>query len=214
MSFTDFERKLLVAAYLLSEETGEDMIRAGDAITSYGIDHRPGWINRAVQGMISSGLSGDARTLAEELDQDIWLTAAGYRRAEELLPYFPLKRVGRVSVNLPATPTSVPASDRIVPLDHNNPMVSQAAADARKLAVALRESNDIGAISPEALPVAVEEVSQIAQALEQPAVRMPAFGERVRSTLGWIGKEAAGALVGAAALALLALLATILGIAF
>lgn len=107
----------------------------------------------------------------------------------------------------------VPASDRIVTLDHNNPDLAKAISDAKQLAAQIQASNDVGNMSPEAVAVAVDEIGQIAISLEGPAVRMPSFGNRVVSTLTWIGKEAAGALVGAAALGLLALLATILGIA-
>lgn len=107
----------------------------------------------------------------------------------------------------------IPASDRIVTLDHNNPKLASAISDAKQLVAQLRETNDVGNLSPEAVALAVEEVSEIAMSLERPAVRMPAFGDRVVSTLTWIAKEAAGALVGAAALGLLALLAAILGIA-
>jgi hypothetical protein len=119
------------------------------------------------------------------------------------------------SLNEPvAVQQAVPASDRIVSLDHNNPDVVRAIADAGHLAKQLRESNDVGKLSPEAVAVAVQEVAEIAMSLKGPAVRMPAFGDRATATLSWIAKEAGGAVIGAAALGLIALLAGLLGFAF
>ena len=253
MSYSDFEHKLLVGAYYLTEQTGEDMVRAGDVLTAYNLYWRKGWINKAVAGFVHAGLSGDARTLSDEADQVIWLTAADYRRAEELLHYVSLNspesdrpKIEQQDGMLPAGVTvlpsgktylvegdlpenfgspgdmflgvepsaQIPASDRLVTIDHNSPDVSRAIADAKQLASDLVLNNDVGNLSEQGVAVAAQEVNEIAQALEGPAVRMPAFAERAKSTLSWIGKEAAAALVGAAALALLALIAALIGFPF
>lgn len=106
----------------------------------------------------------------------------------------------------------VPASDRIVHLNHNDTRLEQAARDAQKLAIDLVASNDIGNLSADEVAVAAREVREIAEALEGSSVRMPAFQERAISTLSWIGREAAGAVIGTAAIALLALIGAIFGL--
>ena len=226
--YTTFEAHLLVGCYLLAEQSGEEVVSVRDVFRRFRFDPRAHWLDRALAGFVSSGLATDMRTLGASIDQEVWLNARGVKEAERLLRggvkppegQSPLLNASVESgpSETPAReappPIVVPASDRIVTLDHNNPAISQAISDAKQLGVALRESNDVGAMSPEAVTVAIEEVTEITQALERPAVRMPAFGERAKSTLTWIGKEAAGALVGAAALTLLALLATIFGIPF
>jgi len=215
-TYTEFEAKFLVASYLVAEELAEQIVDVRDILKKFPLERKPNWIVRAIQSLIDSGYAKGRMHMGPEEDQHVYLSPHGVKEAERLLDE------GTVTLRLPEegdsdetnVPTVVPASDRIVRLDHNDPDLGRAINDAKHLTRQLREGNDVGNLSAEAVAVAVQEVAQIAMSLEAPAVRMPAFQERTVSTLSWIGKEAAGALVGAAALGLLALLASLLGFAF
>ncbi|WP_336970345.1 hypothetical protein [Sphingobium aromaticiconvertens] len=108
----------------------------------------------------------------------------------------------------------IPASDRVVSLDDNDPKLKEIVSEARDLSKRIADSNDIGDMSDEDRKIAILEVDQLAHILEQPVVRISNIVQRAIGTLTWIGEQAAGAVVGAAALALLALIATYFGFIF
>lgn len=105
----------------------------------------------------------------------------------------------------------IPASDRIVPVDHNSASVADIIDASKKLQESLLAANDIGAMGVGQAHAAAVEVGQISAAFAADFIRADRMFARAKETLAWIGKEAAGALVGAAALALLALIAAYLG---
>lgn len=108
----------------------------------------------------------------------------------------------------------IPASDRLVTLDDNDPKLVEIVAEARDLSKRISDSNDIGAMSDQDREIAILEVNQLADILEQPAVRISNVTERAIATLSWIGEQAAGAVIGSAAMALLALIAAYFGFIF
>jgi hypothetical protein len=83
-SFTGFQQEFLVAIYDLTERTGEQMVRTGEVIKNYPVSHRPNWIMRALFDFKDRGLVEDTFTHDGELEQSVWLTAAGMREAEYL----------------------------------------------------------------------------------------------------------------------------------
>ncbi|MEK9210383.1 hypothetical protein [Sphingomonas sp. 2378] len=107
---------------------------------------------------------------------------------------------------------SVPASDRIVRLDHNNPQVEEMVATVQDLKVKIRMGNDLGDLTAEEAQAAAQEVEQIELALKGEFVRPEQIAAFARKSLKWIGDKAAGAAVGKAALALLAMIAAFFGI--
>jgi hypothetical protein len=216
VNFTFFSGQFLVGAYLVAREAGGDIIRSGDVLDRYDLDADPMWIHTALDDWRHRGWVSGRGAVGDEKSQPIRFTGQGLMHAESLLDipqYQPKPKPAQTSPSalLSTTNVPVPASDRIVTLDHNSPQVREVIEAADGLASQLEETNDTGNLSAEAVEVAIDEVQQIASELRRLAVRMPAFSERAKSTLSWIGKEAAGALVGAAALGLLALLAALLG---
>ena len=83
MTYSQFEASLLVACYLVAEDQAQEIIPVRDAITKYGLEPRPNWVTRAIEGFLSNGFAKDMRTLGNDVDQDVWLTAAGVRQAEQ-----------------------------------------------------------------------------------------------------------------------------------
>ncbi len=119
-------------------------------------------------------------------------------------------QVARTSAEA-AVEEQVPGSDRVVGLDHNSREFVQAVNDAKNLKGQLLSANDVGDLSQRQVQVAAHEIGQIIETMEQEYVRPLAVWQRSKSVLTWVGKEAAASLVGVAALALLALIATLLG---
>ena len=107
----------------------------------------------------------------------------------------------------------VPAADRVVTLYHNAPEIYQIISEAQALENHLRTANDLGSLSEEERKAAVNEVRLIKEAFDADFVRPALVFERAKTTLQWIGNKAAEAAIGAAAVSLLALIATYFGFA-
>ncbi|MBK8374396.1 hypothetical protein [Sphingorhabdus sp.] len=107
----------------------------------------------------------------------------------------------------------VPASDRIVSLNHNAPEVRQIVDEANNLETLLSKVNDFGSLTEEEVKTAATEVRLIREAFETDFLRPTSTYQRAKSTLEWIGTKAAEAVIGAAALGLLALIAAFFGFA-
>ena len=106
---------------------------------------------------------------------------------------------------------TAPASNRIVGLDHNSRGFLEARGKVSELRDALIKANDLGDLSPREAQVAATEVDQIGETLAQEFFRPAELWRRCLSTLRWVGDQAAAAVVGMLALALLTLLGHLLG---
>ncbi|WP_265518993.1 hypothetical protein [Nitratireductor luteus] len=106
----------------------------------------------------------------------------------------------------------VPAADRIVSLDHNSAAFKEFKAALQELEESVRTSNDLGDMSSEEVEIARSEILQIASEKELQWMRPAHIWQVAKSTLLWISEQAAGAVIGALALAALAALAGLLGI--
>ena len=82
MNYSNFEEALLVGAFVIAEQTGEDFVPVRTILSTFKIDGQLHWLSRAISGLVSRGELKDTRTLGGGIDQDVWLTAAGARRAE------------------------------------------------------------------------------------------------------------------------------------
>ncbi len=116
-----------------------------------------------------------------------------------------------LSSDIEGTSTQIPAADRIVTLNHNDPKVKELSDQASEFAEALEKANDVGSLLKDQKDVASYEAFQLADLLRQEAVRPAEVENRAVSLLKWIGKEAGSAVIGIAALALLALIASFFG---
>lgn len=151
------------------------------------------------------GLVMSSRIIVSGQVVKYWLTDEGYKYAEEIAE--------KSEDQSTEESETAPAADRIVGFDHNSSEFRQILLEAEKLELNLDRPNDIGDMSPRALDVAREEVGFLKRLLSADFIR-PAHVWRVaKSTLKWLGEQAAGALVGQLALGLLALLAALFGIA-
>tara|TARA_E500000305_G_scaffold87907_2_gene74499 strand:+ start:380 stop:1117 length:738 start_codon:yes stop_codon:yes gene_type:complete len=108
----------------------------------------------------------------------------------------------------------LPAEEETFPLDHNSSAYQEASKAFDDLLDAMKTSNDIGSLSDEEAEQARKEVEELKQELDAESVNLPSFGDKARVVLSWIGKEAAGAAIGALATAALVALAKLLSIPF
>jgi hypothetical protein len=106
----------------------------------------------------------------------------------------------------PTFPAFAPASDRLVRIDHNAEAVREIREAAAELVQRIRLGNDLGDLTAEEAAAAANEVYQIGLFFEAEYVRPATVLSLAGPTLRWIADKTGGAVVGAAALALLALI--------
>ena len=115
-NYSDFEDKLLVAAYLTTEDTGEDYLRLSEIISRYPVEYKSHWVMRALQAYVDSGYSDDVRHLGGDvLGQSVSLTSSGFKEAERLIELGVSPHVSISDYNS----IPIPAADRVVALSHN-----------------------------------------------------------------------------------------------
>ncbi|MBF7011296.1 hypothetical protein QUC32_16650 [Novosphingobium resinovorum] len=161
-------------------------------------------VEMAVSNLASSGYVDGEYSYVDE--NGFAISDAGYKYAEEL--------EGRANGRKDADESEeVPASDRVVGLDHNSRQFIEVRSEVTSLAKQISLANDVGNLSSREKLVAEQEVTALGDALDREFIRPKEIWLRSKLTLQWIGKEAAAAVIGTAALALLALIAHLLGFA-
>ena len=213
-SRVEFAKPYLVALYYLHrfhpsiESTLPNLLEKYDLprddyfegeLTSYMLSQS--WIKTpgsGVQWGLPLHLIDNGKTIAELfLDQGIDVT----EKAE----------AGLTSALMPTTDDQIPASDRIVALDHNQATYRDLRVGLAELKRDISVSNDLGSLTADGVTAAVAELDQLESALDQRFARHGRLMRMATDTLKWIAGQAAGASVGAAALAVLALIGTFLG---
>jgi len=132
------------------------------------------------------------------------ITEAGYKKVEA-------ERLDQNEQEEDFANPEAPAADRIVGFDHNSRSFREVRAKVSELQDHLGSANDLGGLTERSAAVASAEVEAIGKTMDQEFFRPTELWARAKMTLGWIGREAAGALEGTAAIALLALIASFLG---
>jgi hypothetical protein len=122
-------------------------------------------------------------------------------------PRFPQASTALTSVEL-----EIPASDRIVSVDHNSTEVQEIKAAVDELVRKIRFGNDLGDLSEEEAIVAANEVYRIGTFFDDNIVRQNTVMTTAKITLAWISDKAGGAIVGILAIGLLSMLASFFGI--
>jgi len=106
----------------------------------------------------------------------------------------------------------IPASDRIVPVDHNSPAYQQVDTNLATLEEHLRVSNSLAENSPSEHDQALAELSASRRLLKAVQVRIELLKQLLLPALRWIAKKSGEIAVGIAITAVLATLATLLGV--
>ncbi len=90
----------------------------------------------------------------------------------------------------------IPASDRIVEVDHNAAAAGEISSQFEELQRRLEADNDTGDLVDEQKSAALQEVSRLRDWWLASKIRVNSFIALARSTLGWISEKAASATVG------------------
>lgn len=151
-TYSEFEARLLVGAYLLSEETGDEDVSVGDIFSRFDLFAKPNWTMRALIGFVDQGLAVDGLTHDDEMNQSIWLKAAGIREAERLIA------AGLV------LEAEAPAADRIVKFDHNLPEYLKVVEGISELRESVRADNEIDPDERDRLTASLEAAAGLWQA--------------------------------------------------
>ena len=102
-------------------------------------------------------------------------------------------------------PQDAPASDRIVRYDDNSAAFDEVRDGFRDLAKSLSEGNDVGKMTEAEVRQARQEVMMLRHAFGCDAINTDWLIEPTKKTLLWIANAAGEAVVGVAALGLLAI---------
>jgi hypothetical protein len=132
-----------------------------------------------------------------------------HKIADELIEPFArdlLRHIERVRKSMP----SIPAADRIVPVNHNSPEVQDLEIKLSELLAAIERSNSLRA-EPE-FDRNLAELSAGKRLLEADAVRPSALGALLAPALKWFGDHVAGTALGMLITAAAVLLAAHFGI--
>jgi hypothetical protein len=151
ISYTRFEKELLVATYILGEERSEDYTAIRDVIEQFQLDPRPNWIQRALQSYVDYGYSIDVRHIGQEMDQSVSLTGGGLREAERLIEegIVPSRRQAETASDEPRSEMErlsnllLPASDRYVTPQHNSEAFVDAVTKVEEAKQCIIQSNEI-----------------------------------------------------------------------
>jgi len=84
MTYSEFERLLLVAAARLSDELGKEVISAREVFDRYDIPRKPNWLRRAITAFIQRGWAINTLKQGPEDNLSICLKSQGYIEAENL----------------------------------------------------------------------------------------------------------------------------------
>ena len=106
---------------------------------------------------------------------------------------------------------NIPASDRIVPVDHNSPAYQEVDTNLVTLEDHLRRSNSLAEDSPSERDQVLAELSASRRLLKAVQVRIELLKQLLLPALRWIAKKSGEIAVGIAITAVLTALATLLG---
>lgn len=86
----------------------------------------------------------------------------------------------------------IPASDRTVGIDHNSAEFAEAKETIAAAKVALSSDNAVGQALGDDREIALAEIEQIEQMIDQPRTRASLLKSYSKRSLGWIGEKSAG----------------------
>ena len=138
-SYTVFEKRLLAAAYFVSNRTDKYAVTISEIREHFNFEIPDRFARIALADIYARELSTGYLTEESLENHTIALTAAGIKEAEAIIS-------GNESdiSEFDIADHSVPAADRLVTLDHNSPEYQEISRELNNLKDALRLTNDAG----------------------------------------------------------------------
>lgn len=179
-NYTEFEEEFLVAAYLITEASGEPIIEVADILERYRIDSKPQWIMRALSGFKESGFTQGNLTMGPPETQLVYLNAYGVKEAERLMEQVGVRvstheqaaKIDEILGRSPPVSLIAPASDRIVRFDHNEPEFYQISEGLKIIRETIRSDNELGSEERSRIETGLEAASTLWQATELKAIQV------------------------------------------
>ncbi|MCV0381847.1 MAG: hypothetical protein K5799_00125 [Erythrobacter sp.] len=108
----------------------------------------------------------------------------------------------------------VPKREDVYPFDHNSAAYKEAKDLIDELLSSLRTGNDVGQLSAQDVVEATGKVESLRDDLEDPNTSSYDLVASAKDVLSWIGKQAAGAVVGALSISLLIAIVNLVSVPF
>jgi len=198
-SFTTFRDDLLLA---LADSAG-GMQRGLDPqriAGKKGLTYTAGWVRKAVETMERHGWV-KAKYSMRGGDPDVGIVV--------VLDGSALEEADRLIADRQA----IPAADRTVTINHNEPVYEEVLYGFKQTIEAIKGKNEYGASEPEDRGQRIAELEAGQHLLKAPRVRVEPFVQLVMSALRYLAKKFADNAVGILAAALMAALVKLLGLA-
>jgi hypothetical protein len=200
MRFRTFTDRLFMALGEVCTRVPDHLVGAEQVAETAGLDHYSGWIREAVNRLQLEGYLTTQNSLTQT---SVMLTGAGWDHYHDLL------EKNGVPEDSSGVTEVVPASDRVVRLDHNSADFRDADERLSEVIQAIRANNELAANDPEEHEQRIAELEGGQRLLKAVRVRVNAAMEMLIKPLQWllvkVGENLISALITIAITALAAL---------
>lgn len=201
-TFKEFRKTLLASIYQSLEDDVSADCDPLELVERLKIPYRVGWVRQAIEQMEEDQFVKASWFIGGGPDGGvvIRLTGRGIEAAEELLEDgWSISEQAPGSESEPAAPNPsevVPASDRVVTLDHNSPAYRDVIDILNDVSSQIRGNNELAAKTPLAFGQHTAEIEAGKRLLDAPQVDVGAVESTLISGLKWFAEQAAGTAVG------------------
>ena len=150
-SYSQTEKRLLTAVYYAANRLDKDIVSIEEVLQSFDFPLPERQARTALSAFIERGYSKSSMIFGDLEEQQVWLTADGLIEAERLINSqesdvleFDRSRHSGAVLNDLAEAEVVPASDRVVRLDHNLPAYCEVKSGLDELYEQIRADNAVG----------------------------------------------------------------------
>jgi hypothetical protein len=219
MSFREFKENLLIAIAILAKGIPTAEIEPLAAAKARNLSYRHGWLRQAVKSLDEQGHVSARFYMGggEDGGMPVRVTGAGLEYAEELCDNAGSDLYEEIDEhNAAATavetesPVVVPASDRVVKIDHNSNDYKEIVDGLSQVSEAARKSNSLNIESADIKDQHLAEIDAGKRLLEAPQVNAGLVEKLLIPALKWISEKIAEAVIAAVVATLIALIVTLL----
>jgi hypothetical protein len=217
MSFREFKDDLLIAIAIQAKgESTADLVPL-DVAKARGLSYRNGWLRQAVELLHYQGLIKASFHLGggEDGGMNVQIIGSGLEAAEELCDergsdlYEEIdEQSGASGVSESAT---VPASDRIVKIDHNSAQYMEIIGKLAQISDAAKKSNSLSIENADERDQRLAEITAGKILLEAPRTNAEKVKSLLIDGLKWIGEKIADNVVSVIVTGLIGLVLALLG---
>lgn len=194
-SYSAFWKTLLVALSDHERTHGPGIYELDQIAKSAKLNFQRGWLRKAAYHFKDQGWINEAFTmgLGEDGGLGAELTGIGLETAETLASSLSSYSAPSKS---PASKSTIPASDRIVSLDHNSNSYKEAVSSVNEVIDGLNKANDLGDLTVEEKEAITSSLTTSKLLLAQLKIRVSIVSELVVPPFKWVMKKFADQAIG------------------